>query len=356
MKSSLKNIVKVFLLSASLNLSTSAAATDDGVGGVCNAALGQGIRDNYHLLSEKQQFDSYQQRLCDAKYSSYDSFRTGATQLGLSIPIATGLLGISGGSSTQDKDFSEKYSKFCAASYFDKEYKEKFSSYVSQVSTVLADNWLRCHELHLDAWVKRNQYGVSISAIPQDTFSDFTVNVETRKVETGKVVIGNISPAGLVKCMRNGEEVAPGKTEVQQNQFQLDCTKSPLRDISVSIETNAGVSNSVKIPANTSKIIELEDRNKALQAQIVELRGEMKGQLTAITKEVDKNRYGIEHLSFTSVCTKDNLQWSATITRQSAPSCSPGWTDTGQFWNTDFPGGPAGMGVACRVCYMVKYP
>ena len=109
----------------------------DEIGAVCNAALSQGLRDNYFLLTERQQFESYQNRLCDARYSSYDAFKSGATNLGLSVPVAEGLLGLSGSTESRSGQFSEKYSKYCSSTYFDKEYKERFSSYSNRPDSAI---------------------------------------------------------------------------------------------------------------------------------------------------------------------------------------------------------------------------
>ena len=322
----------------------------DEIGAVCNAALSQGLRDNYFLLTERQQFESYQNRLCDARYSSYDAFKSGATNLGLSVPVAEGLLGLSGSTESRSGQFSEKYSKYCSSTYFDKEYKERFSSYSNQVSDVLAQNWVRCHELHLDAWVKRFEYGVSIDVVPQDNFSDFTVNVENKKLDQQNIIISNISPNNGITCTRGGQQVNPGTTSIERNIFQLDCVKSPLRSVSFSLETNAGVSNVVNVPANNSKFLELDDRNRELQRQI----GELRASLISVDAESKKNRYGIDHLQFKSNCT-GNGGWGGSHNAQSAPACEAGWTDTGQLWNTDFPGGAHGQGKACRVCYRATY-
>ena len=302
-------LVKLALASMTIPVMLNASE----IGGICNTALSQGIRDNYYLLSERLLFQSYQQRLCDARYSNYDSFKSGSSKFGLSVPVAEGLMRLSGSSGNKGKQFSERYSKFCSATYFDKEYKERFSSYASQVSTVLAENWSRCHELHVDAWVKRNEYGVFIDVIPQDNFSDFTVTVENRKLEPGLIKISHVSPSNSLTCSRGSSLIVPGQTEIERNIFQMTCTKSPLRNINFSIETNAGASNSVNIPSNNSKFIELDDRNRYLQSQLTSLRAQittLEAELTTLEKRHPSGQLKVADLCFApvqfSLCTNGN--------------------------------------------------
>lgn len=261
---------------------TAQAQSPATVGAVCNAALSQGIRDNYFVLSEREMFESYQRRLCDAKFSSYQSFSESAGSLGLSVPIAEGIIGLSGDNASKGGRFQESYSKYCSATYFDSEYKQRFTSYSSQVSSVLATNWVRCHELHLDAWVKSNNLGTFLDVVPQDSFAEFTVILDNKKVQAGNVKINNISPQDNVTCSRAGQPVVPGKTEVNQNKFSLTCTKHPMKEVQFSVETNSGVSNVVRVPANASKFRELDDRNRELEAQITSLRQQLASSTTAI--------------------------------------------------------------------------
>jgi hypothetical protein len=79
---------------------------------ICNTAFSQGIRDNYFVLSENDQFKFYQQRLCSANFTSYQSFRSSATGLGISIPLAEGLLGLSGSDEQNLRSFCNSTKAF----------------------------------------------------------------------------------------------------------------------------------------------------------------------------------------------------------------------------------------------------
>src|SRR5688500_9124936 len=78
-------------------LSSTALAQPD-VARVCNAVFSHGIRDNYELLSEREQFQTFQDRLCQAKFESYQQFKEGGSAFGIDIPLAEGILGIGGSS------------------------------------------------------------------------------------------------------------------------------------------------------------------------------------------------------------------------------------------------------------------
>lgn len=242
-----------------------------GVGSVCNAALGQGLRDNYYVLTEREQFETYQKRLCDAKFSTYESFKEGSTSVGLSVPMAEAFLDLSGDTSSRSQQFSAQYAKFCSASFFDSSYRSKFAQYASQVSSVLAANWARCHELHLDAFVKTTHLGTFIDVTPQESFASFTVHVDVKKISTGSVQILHISPED-VTCSRATQPVLPGKTSIKTTKFQLTCSKNSAKEVQFSIETNGGPSNTVKVPANNSKFLELAEKNNELLSHVIHLR------------------------------------------------------------------------------------
>jgi hypothetical protein len=74
---------------------------------VCNVAFSQGIRDNWVLLTEREQFEAYQDRLCRVKIVSYESFVDTGASLGVDIPLAEALIGIFG-------SFEDKRSPFRA--------------------------------------------------------------------------------------------------------------------------------------------------------------------------------------------------------------------------------------------------
>lgn len=248
---------------------------------ICNAALASGIRDNYYVLTERDQFEQYQKRLCDARFSSYQAFQSGASGFKLDIPLAEGLLGLSGTSENKASKFNENYQKYCEATYFDSSYRERFVSYTSRVSAALADSWLECQKVHTGIWLAANQKGIYISVTPQENFAEFTVNVSRRTATTTPLRVADITPSGVASCVREGKPFGPG-SEAVTNEFAFTCTKPQHRAISISVDTSEGLSNTVLVPAYTSKIAEINDRLTRENRQLNDSLRSLEQRLSAI--------------------------------------------------------------------------
>lgn len=258
---------KFFIL---VGILMSAEATSESVPQSCNIALSQ-IRENYFLLSEKEQFDDYQRRLCDEKFLSFDEFSSRGTELGLDIPLAKGMLGLSGSSDSQKSSFIEKYEKFCELNSATNAAKNRYLSNVSKISDALANNWLKCHELHLNAYIEKYKYGTFIDVVPQDDFREFSVKVARYSKRPDKVVIKSINPGRSVDCFWGRTKIEEGKTEIELNEFTLSCEKHPSRSIQFSIDTQEGASNVVQVPSQTSKLLEMSSKIDSLYQGFVEL-------------------------------------------------------------------------------------
>ncbi|WP_202842425.1 hypothetical protein [Luteimonas saliphila] len=238
---------------------------------MCNAAISTGIRDNYSIMTEQEQFELFQRRLCDVKFESHENFNSSAAGLGIDIPVAEAIIGLSGSTESKRSSFREKYSSYCEANYFNAAYRSAFSANVSKVSAVLANTWLECHKMHTAAWLAANQKGIYIDVTPQENFSDFTVTGKRYTPDTGPMVVTDITPAGSFSCHRNGAPFGSG-AKVDTNEFTFSCTKPPQKTVTISLDTSKGVSNSVTVPAYSSKIEELSSRitseNRILQDRL----------------------------------------------------------------------------------------
>lgn len=253
---------------------------------ICNAALSSGVRDNYYVLTEREQYEFYHDRLCKAKFASYQDFQSQVSSFKLDLPLAEGLLGLGGSSSDKSAQFSQSYDKYCHSTLFSGEYRDRFVSYTNRVSVALADNWLECQKTHVAAWLEVNKKGVLISVATQANFSEFTVTVNRKgSVQTRPVVVNNLSPANAFQCTRGATSFGAG-SEVDLNEFQFSCVKPEHRPISFSIDTNDGVSNTVVVPASTSRIQELNDKiaaqASAMQREIEALRAELRRSAEAV--------------------------------------------------------------------------
>lgn len=265
----------LLLLTLPLLAPTAPAYADDAA--MCNAALAFGIRDNYALLTERVQFEQYQNRLCDANYETYEGFMERSSSLGLDVKTAKAIIGMNTASSGSSNQFMEKYRQFCQSTYFDSDYTDRFYSYSSNVSEALTRSWQECHKNKTDAFLALNQKGVYIDVMPQDDgFSEFTISVKRKSVVNDDLVITDIHPVGTVQCVRAGQPVETG-TKIDIDEFSFSCWKPPYKSVTVSLATSEGASNAVQVPSHTSKINEINERitreNQELRAALNQLQG-----------------------------------------------------------------------------------
>ena len=270
---------RLILISIFLSISSNAWSQQ---AEICNAALSSGIRDNYYVLTESEQYDQYQRRLCDARFESYEKFQQSESSLQLDIPVAKTIIGLKGSHDQNSSRFSEKYSNYCESNYSQDNYRDRFTSVTKRVSKALAASWLACQKLHVDSWTAINKYGLFISASLQDNYSEFTILVNRRSAVVDPIEITDISPAGDLRCHRGGEAFDP-KVRIDRREFTFTCSKSPDRALQVVLDTSEGISNSIRIPSRYSKIAELNDKileinsvilqqNSSLLSEIQELR------------------------------------------------------------------------------------
>lgn len=255
---------------------------------MCNAALSYGIRDNYSLLTEREQFEQYQTRLCDAEYSNYEQFRERSNSMGLDSLTAGNLFMLDASSSSSNKEFQEKYQRFCQATYFDANYSNRFYAYSSRVSDALTQSWLECHKTKTDAFLTLNKKGIYIDVLPQDDgFAEFTITATRRTPRTDALVINDIHPVGSIECVRKGKPVVTG-TKVALNEFSFSCWKPPYKAVSVKLSTSDGDSNSVRVPSHTSKVAELNDRitreNRELRTVLNQIEGNLANAQNRLSK------------------------------------------------------------------------
>ncbi len=277
---------------------------------ICNAALSSGLKDNYYVLTEREQYDQYQKRLCDAKFSSYSSFEEGTSSFGLNVPVAKGIIGLSGDQQKAEGQFKKSYSKYCESTYFDSSYRDRFQSYSSNVSTALAESWLECQKTHVNAWLALNQLGVFLSVTPQDNFSDFTLQVARKTAAVDPITISDITPAGAMECNREGAAFKP-KEKIDRREFTYTCSKNPNKSLRVSMDTSDGISNTVTIPSQTSKLSELNQK-------IIVINNELKGENASLKAQLQSVQSQINSVG--SSKTDDTRDW--------ATSGAKSWTAT----------------------------
>lgn len=305
---------------------------------VCNAVLSSGIRDNFQVLTESSQFNLLQGAVCSSSYDSYSSYRQGSTDIGVSVPLLDGLLGLSGSHENKSSNFSTKYSNFCSSNYQNYSNKALFSSNSSQVNASLINGWNQCMSTVGNSILE--QQGVLVGVSPFEELDGFTARVRVRSTGSGAVKIEGISPVGRVRCSTsNGQPVDPGVTELSNFEFTLTCFKDPNESITFHIDTDRGISGAINIPSASSRILELTDMISSLQVESASMRrtiGEDRERLNRLTQLLN-DAMSIEgkNISFggnisTPYNTNDTCEWVG-VGDQRTHFDQGAWCPTGTF-------------------------
>lgn len=258
-----------------------AVRAEDFTASICNAALGE-IKDQYSLLSDEEQYDLFKDRMCSAKYDSYESFSQGSGKLGISVPVVEGIIGLNGSAEQKQSEFRVKYDLYCQSTYSQSDYKYRYQLQKQTVSAELARAWTKCIELYKDAYLQR--FGTFISVSPVNGLETFAVRVTARNFENTPTVIKAIEPASSVRCYRQGELIHLGATKVDSVDFLLECKKELSSSVPLAIETNSGTSQVVRLPSAKNRFDELDSRiaelaglSAQLREQLAKLEGEIVG-------------------------------------------------------------------------------
>lgn len=265
---------------------------------ICNAALSSGLKDNYYILTGREQYEEYQKRLCSAQFNTHEGFSKGASSFGLNLQVAEAVIGLTGDQSTKSRRFSESYSSYCESTYFDASYKDRFISYSSRISEALAGSWLECQKAHVDSWLSSNQYGLFLAITPQDNFSDFTIRVERKTTNPDPIVISDITPAGTMECYREGAGFEPG-IEIDRREFSFNCSKPPNRSLEIALDTSDGLSNTVRVPSQVSKFSELNEQLSAFNRELQQENADLAARVNSLEKALNERISNLEGQAIT---------------------------------------------------------
>ena len=244
------------------------------VGDVCSAVLSNGLRDNFSVLSESARYSQFQSILCNANYENYESFSSGSSSLGLTIPLAESLIGLDGSLESKRSNFNERYSAFCASTHSDDQFQQRFVRDESRINAALHTTWLECHRTHVQMYTRLHEKGIYVSIVPQENFSDLSVHVTRTSPRGGDLEILDVSPSSDLRCMRAGVEFGTGSV-VSEREFEFQCTKPAHRAIALTLTTDEGISNTVVAPSEESRISELNDRLLRANSQVSRLETEL---------------------------------------------------------------------------------
>lgn len=228
---------------------------------VCSPILREGIRDNYSVLQDRQRFELYQSALCDAKFSSYESFASGARKSGFSLATAEAMLGLSSNSSERKTNFTQAYSKFCHQSYESGASTTHFEQNASSVNTELAQIFSAC-VTNVLSYMSDNRLDIYLDVTPQADFSKF--NLRVRRRTSSATTVTGIVPS-TVSCSIGEQLVKPG-TVINSNMTLMECRKPPNEPVKFGMSTaGEGYSNEVNLPAASDRLGELEERISHLE-------------------------------------------------------------------------------------------
>ena len=164
--------------------------------------------------------------------------------------------------SNKEQSFQQNYSEFRAGA---EEYKRRYSLYRSESSELNRTGikvYESCVEQYLQAYLSGNRVHVEVT--PSQGLQNFDVILQSGL--SANDTIQGIQPES-VECRFAGEKVESGFS-MPLRKLPLSCSKPTTESVSFRITTSLDTSNIVTVPAQKSRIGELEERLEFLQAQV----------------------------------------------------------------------------------------
>lgn len=318
---------------------TSAIADDRYSADFCKPILSDGIKNNFQVFSVETLFNKYKNRYCDTRAKFKERIKSGNADG--EADILGGLLGkADGNASYTDNELDYLYTNICESTFRQSDFSKTFFENRNTLSAELAKEWNRCNEIHGQILLARGTY---ISVSPSDDFSNFSVDLRTKLAE-GSADITGISPAN-VECSTSGVRIGAFPYNVNgKNELLLNCTKSPLVNIDFKVNTSAGISNEVRLPAQKSKLSELNTEIALLKKDISVLGGETKN----LQNEFDNSG----HIKECRVCFSAKPSQDKRECNKQDNVCSR-WSKNAGFSNTHWDD-TSGRGGGCSVSWKVE--
>ncbi len=225
---------------------------------LCNVAFSQGIRDNYETFSQQERFDFFRARLLSIQAETFQQFRERASSLGVNIPFAEGILGLTGSDEQKRQSFQQRFAEFRTSADAQTRAFNYFRSNVSVANNTLVESWRSYVDRYLETYMRLRGLGTFLEVTPYGDGSRFIAHVTVRSDQVGAHVVQAIFPDDpSVVCSAGGQRVVPG-TEFSVNRFRMDCTKNPGSEIPFSITFQRGPSNEVQVPGVGSRFAEMD--------------------------------------------------------------------------------------------------
>lgn len=214
---------------------------------LCLSVMKGDIKDRESRYSEEDTFRRYQNVIKNAHFRDYQEMSDQGGSLGLNIPIADALLGISAEGKSNSGSFRKEVDEFLNSTYDEARSHSQQDIRKETINSQLLSVVENCHNQYFGSL--RNLVGLS-TTVDLNDYSSFTVSLESTipaSTEQG-LIIKQIEPIGLVRCTENGEPVALDKARPSQLAL-MECTKDPDKRVNLRIRTNAGISNLMVLPS-----------------------------------------------------------------------------------------------------------
>ena len=238
----MKALTAAFVFATLIWSSPAYADADD----LCLSVMRGDIKDRESRYSEEDTFKRYQNIFKTAHFKSYEEMSGASGNLGIDIPIADALLGLSAGGKTDSRTFQNEVDQFLNSTYDEARAHSKSDVRKEVINAQLLSVVENCHNRYFGSL--RDRVGLS-TTVDLNDYSSFTISLESTipAVTEQGLIIQQIEPAALVRCTENGKPVALGISRLSQVAL-MECIKDSERTVNLRIRTNAGISNVMVLP------------------------------------------------------------------------------------------------------------
>jgi hypothetical protein len=224
-----------------------ARAEDDPAAKICLAVLTVDIKDTNSSQSEEEHFNQYKSILKTAQFKSYQELQSSGQSIGINIPIAAGLIGLSEDAKSDSGKFQKEMADFLNSTYSEKRDKIRTSSRSSTINSQLLSVAENCHNQYFESLRDRIRFLVEVEPNGYATYN-ITITANVPAGVEHQFIIRQIEPSGVVTCTENGEPVSFG-TNRESHVVLLKCVKPETTSIVFRVLTSVGVAPPVTLGA-----------------------------------------------------------------------------------------------------------
>jgi hypothetical protein len=227
-----------------------ASAQDDSAARLCLSLLQIDIKDTNQVFADEDHFNEFKSALQTANFNSYKDLEKAGGSLGLDIPIAKAIIGLSASAENDTGIFQQEMAKFLSTSYSKRMDRGRFQSVASHINSQLLSVAQECNSKYFETL--KDRIRLSIEVEPQ-SYGKFVIKMfaNTPQTMTERLVINQIEPADLITCTENGKALSLG-TARPDNQALLNCAKDENQQILLVFRTNLG-SPTIRLPSKPTQ-------------------------------------------------------------------------------------------------------